>query len=61
MQREVANKQIRNRIAKSKLKCWEVASTLGINSSTFSVWLRQEMDPEHKRLVNDAIDRLIKK
>ena len=55
---EKANKGIRDRIAKHGLKQWEVAEAVGIYDCTFCKWLRTELSPERRTLVENAIDRL---
>ena len=50
-----ANADIRTAILESGRKYWEVADTLGIADSTFSKWLRKELDPVKKEMVFNAI------
>lgn len=52
------NLKIRKAIAKNRLKYYEVAAACGISSSTFSVWLREELSPEREQLVIKAIEKL---
>lgn len=55
------NLKIRKAIAKNRLKYYEVAAACGISSSTFSVWLREELSPEREDLIMKAIKDLIEK
>lgn len=52
------NKEIREKIAKKRLKHYEVAQAIGITQYTFSHWLQTEMDPEKKSIVLKAIDSI---
>ena len=54
------NIEVRNAITDSGLKYWQVADALNIADSTFTKWLRKELDPAKKAVVMDAIDRLRK-
>lgn len=56
----VANEDIRQEIADSDVKKWEIADMLGIHISTFSVRLRHEMTQAQKDEIRMAI-RQIKK
>ena len=49
-----ANMDIRMAIAESGRKYWEVADTLGISDSTFTKWLRKELEPARKEMVFNA-------
>ena len=49
------NLDIRQAIAKKRLKNYEVAQALNINECTLSRWLRVEMSTERKRQVMKAI------
>lgn len=50
-----ANLEVRQEIAKKRLKHYEVAQSLGISPYTLSVWLRTEMDKDKKKKVLKAI------
>ena len=52
------NKEIRNAISSSGLKYWQVADALNIADTTFTKWLRKELDPDKKAAVMKAIDKL---
>lgn len=52
----MANLEIREKIRKSRLFHYEIADTLGISESTFSKWLRSELDMERKEKVIQAIE-----
>ena len=52
------NTDIRQAIIESGLKYWQVADALNVADSTFTKWLRKELDPEKKAVVLKAIERL---
>lgn len=49
------NMEIRELIERKRLKYYEVAQALNITPFTFSVWLRDELRPERKKEVIQAI------
>lgn len=55
------NKELRNKITRSGLKYWEIAKEIGISASTFSVWLRIEVDNGKGKKINEAIEKLVLK
>ena len=48
---EKANKEIRELLAKRRIRQFEVAGQLGITEFTFSRWMRTELSPERKAKV----------
>lgn len=54
--REVKNQKMRKEIAKRNLCLYEVAERIGINPTTFQVWIRTEFTPERKARVQAALD-----
>ena len=54
------NLKIRQDIAKHRLKYYEVAKEIGVSPFTLSVWLREELTPERKKIVIKAIDEASK-
>lgn len=58
MQMEKCNQDIRNLIAKEGLKYWIVADGLGVNDTTFSKWLRKELDPLKKKEIREVIRKI---
>lgn len=52
------NCELRNTIAKMGLKYWQVADAIGISYSTFTIWLRHELDGEKLERVQAALDEL---
>ena len=52
------NIEIRQAIVASGLKYWQVAEALNVSDSTFTKWLRRELDPAKKAAVMEAITRL---
>lgn len=53
------NLEIRQAIAKNRLRYFEVAEACGVTASTFSTWLRKEFTPEKKIDVLKAIETLV--
>lgn len=56
-----ANQDIRQVIRESELYHWQVAEQLGIHETTFSRWLRVELDESTKQDILQAIDKLNEK
>ena len=54
------NESIEARISELGIRKWQIARELGITDNRLSIWFRDELDPERKELVNNAIDRLSK-
>lgn len=52
------NTDVRQAIVDAGLKYWEVAAALNIADTTFTKWLRKELDPAKKAVVMDVINRL---
>lgn len=52
------NMEIRAQIEKKRLKYYEVADAIGITQNTLSHWLQNEMNPDRKKRVMDAIRKL---
>lgn len=50
------NQDVRDKIRIADVPYWMIAREVGITASTFSVWLRTEMEPERKNKVFAAID-----
>lgn len=55
------NKKLRNKITRSGFKYWEIAKEIGGSASSFSVWLRIEVDNGKGKKINDAIEKLVLK
>ena len=55
---EMANTELRKLIKSLKVPKWKIASAIGIADTTFSKWLRHEMNDERRVLVVAAIERL---
>lgn len=49
------NLDVRQAIARKRLKQYEVAQALGISQFTFSHWLQTELPPEKKKEILKAI------
>ena len=58
---EKANKEIRELLAKRRIRQFEVAGQLGITEFTFSRWMRTELSPERKAKVESAIEDIKRK
>ena len=53
------NMDIRQAIAKKRLRHYEVATALGVSEFTFSKWLRKELSDEKKAKIMSAINDLV--
>ena len=53
------NKDIRDILAKSGIKHWELAEKYGVSASWLSVKLRKELTTEEKLKVFDCIQQII--
>ncbi|MDD4475936.1 MAG: hypothetical protein PHV95_09160 [Eubacteriales bacterium] len=53
-----SNKEIREKMQRSRIKYWEVALALGITDGTFSRKLRKEFSEEDKKRVLQIIDQI---
>lgn len=56
----IKNEELRNRIEKSGFFYWQVASAVGVHESTFTKWLREELeatDTKYIRII-EAIKQL---
>lgn len=56
----MVNQEIREEISKYRIRHWEIANKLGVSVSTFSRWIRLELDEQHKELVKEAIESIKK-
>ena len=52
------NQEIRQRIKAAGLKQWQVAKKCGVTEYTFIRWLRDELTPERKESICQAIEAL---
>lgn len=55
-----ANEEVRNLINESGIPKWQIAYKIGINHSTLSVWLRTPLSDEHRRMIEEAIEKIRK-
>ena len=55
------NKDIRQKIKKSKLFQWQVAEHIGISESSFSRRLRHELPESEKQNIYDIVQKLKEK
>lgn len=53
------NKEIRDVIATHRVRYYEVAEVLGISECTFSRWMRRELTEDKRKLIIDAINKLV--
>ncbi|MDD3199348.1 MAG: hypothetical protein PHN73_03475 [Eubacteriales bacterium] len=58
MMQLTSNKEIREKMQRSRIKYWEVALALGITDGTFSRKLRKEFSEEDKKRVLQIIDQI---
>ena len=54
------NYEIRCAIQQHRLRHYEIASALGINESTFSRWLRNELPEAKKKEIFRVIEQILK-
>lgn len=59
MYRLTANKELRDRMKKNHVTLWQIAEKIGIHEKTLVAWLRFNLDEEHSRRVNDALNEII--
>ena len=53
------NKDLRDEFRMANVRQWEVAEAMGISEMTFVKWLRRELPEEKKKLVREAIQKVI--
>ena len=53
------NQDLRNEFRIANVRQWEVADAMGISEMTFVKWLRRELSEEKKKLVREAIQKVI--
>ena len=53
------NKDLRDEFRIANVRQWEVAEAMGISEMTFVKWLRRELPEEKKKLVREAIRKVI--
>lgn len=58
---EKANKEIREKLARYRIRQCEVADQLKITEFTLCRWLRTEFKPDRKAKVEAAINEIVKK
>lgn len=58
---EKANKEIREKLARYRIRQCEVADQLKITEFTLCRWLRTELKPDRKAKVEAAINEIVKK
>ena len=51
MRRNEANTKLRERIDKSGLYLWQLASKMGISAGTITLWLREELAETDERRI----------
>jgi transcriptional regulator with XRE-family HTH domain len=56
-----ANKEIREKLERYRIRQCEVADQLGITECTLCRWLRQELKPDRKAKVEAAINEIVRK
>ena len=58
---EKANKEIREKLARYRIRQCEVADQLKITEFTLCIWLRTELKTEQRAKVEKAIEEITKK
>ena len=60
MRRNEANTKLRERIDKSGLYLWQLASKMGISAGTITLWLREELaETDERRIkIETVLDQL---
>ena len=53
------NKDLRDEFRIANVRQWEVAEAIGISEMTFVKWLRRELPEEKKKLVREAIRKVM--
>ena len=53
------NKDLRNEFRIANVRQWEVAEAMGISEMTFVKWLRRELSEEKKKVVREAIEKVM--
>ena len=53
------NKDLRYEFRIANVRQWEVAEAIGISEMTFVKWLRRELPEEKKKLVREALRKVI--
>jgi hypothetical protein len=53
------NKDLRGEFRIVNVKQWEVAEKIGISEMTFVKWLRRELPEDKKKLVREAISKIL--
>ena len=53
------NKDLRDEFRIANVRQWEVAEAIGISEMTFVKWLRRELPEDKKKLVREAIRKVI--
>jgi lambda repressor-like predicted transcriptional regulator len=51
------NQEIRNKIKMSNIAICELSYHIGIAETTLFRWLRRPLDPEHEKIIMDALKR----
>ena len=53
------NKDLREEFRIANVRQWEVAEAMGISEMTFLKWLRRELPADKKKLVRQAIGKVV--
>lgn len=53
------NKDLRDEFRIANARQWEVAEAMGISEMTFLKWLRRELPADKKKLVRQAIGKVV--
>lgn len=53
-----ANANLRSRLKSKDIPFWQLGRYLGVSETTVVRWFRIELDDEHKRMIDQAIDEI---
>lgn len=53
-----ANTRLRKDMAAAGVRMWQVADKIGINATTFTVWMRKPLSPDKEAKTVAAIEQL---
>ena len=53
-----ANASLRKRLKSRNIPLWQLGQYIGVSEITVVRWFRIELDDEHKRMIEQAIDEI---
>lgn len=54
------NRDIRRKAKGHDISLWRIAEKIGISEPTLTRWMRTPLDSEHRKLIEDALNSLIR-